>query len=158
LTGDNGIQYHDLAPLGSTSFSTAGDCATWCTNNTHCESFIFNSDGTSYTGNPKCVFKDSQVQWDNIPGNNKLWAKNVTGFTRTLGANNNMDRYDVAGGDAITDINTCGSTCATTPTCKSFLFNDNGLGGAYGTKKCAFKSSSSAENVLPGQAAFYKKN
>jgi alpha-tubulin suppressor-like RCC1 family protein len=74
-------------------------------------------------------------------------------YTLSTG-NNNMDYHDVAGGDAITDINTCAVTCSTTPTCRSFLFNASGLGGAYGSKKCAFKDSKVPGNTLAG-ASFY---
>jgi len=74
-------------------------------------------------------------------------------YTLSTG-NNNIDYQDVVGGDAITDINTCAVTCSTTPTCRSFLFNASGLGGAYGSKKCAFKDSKVPGNTLAG-ASFY---
>jgi hypothetical protein len=74
-------------------------------------------------------------------------------YTLSTG-NNNLDYHDVVGGDLITDINTCATTCSTTPTCRAFIFNASGLGGAYTTKKCAFKDAKVPDNTL-GTNSFY---
>jgi hypothetical protein len=154
----NNMDFHDLPASAPARISTLNECAAWCTNNAQCETFLFNPSGVGYGGDPplKCWFKDSQVPGNTI-GSNQFWTKNIPGYTKATGPNNNMDYHDVGGGDAITNINTCASTCSTTPTCKSFLFNDNGLGGAYGSKKCAFKDAKVPDNKL-GNGVFYSQN
>jgi alpha-tubulin suppressor-like RCC1 family protein len=108
-------------------------------------------------GTVKCWGRNDygQLGNGNTTNYNTPQPMNLLFYTLSTGYNN-LDYHDVSGGDVITDINTCASTCSTTPTCQAFLFNASGLGGAYTTKKCAFKDSKVPGNTLAG-AAFYSK-
>ena len=161
VTGaNNDIAYFDVLPGGDNK-NTVEECEAGCTSSPNCASFMFSSNpnlGTIYR-NQKCAYKVSQIPTgvNSITGT-KLYTKKM-GFTQVT-TGNNINGNDIPNGDAYTSFNDCKTGCDNLTNCGSFIYSMGALGGAYGAKRCAFKTTKTADNTIQNGAgiAMYAKN
>jgi len=145
---------------GTPAATTVDDCANACTSTSGCTTFKFTSTSTGLGGvygSTQCALKKS-VNPANNYGDGGIWIENIPGYTMVPPPNNNIDGNDIQQGSTYTTLKTCAQGCTSTSGCNSIIYNETGIGGAYGTTaKCAFKSTNSATNQL-GNSIMWTKN